>query len=73
MRTALPIFGFFLESAYADADGLKRGLFPKEPFEIERPHDCRTKVYIVDTLKTDSLSVDMDSSLVGKPVPDSLL
>ncbi len=64
MRTALPIFGLFLESAYADPDGLKRSPFDKEPGNIDRPHDCRTKVYITDTLKIESDSLVTDSSFV---------
>lgn len=64
MRTALPIFGFFLENAYADPKGLKRATFEKEPFKISRPHDCRTKIYITDTLKTTNNSAINDSTRV---------
>ena len=60
MRTALPVFGLFMEKVYKDdSSSIKRSLFPKEPFAISRPHDCRTKViFAVDSTTIDSLDVE---------------
>ena len=48
MRTALPIFGLFLESAYADPDGLKKAPFDKEPL-ILIDHTIVVQKYILLT------------------------
>ena len=65
MRTALPIFGRFMEMVFADEEsGLKKTRFPKEPFTIDKAHDCRTKVvFPVDTLLLDSLETAVMDSL----------
>lgn len=65
MRTALPVFGRFMEMVFADEEsGMSKTRFPKEPFKIEKPHDCRTKVvFPVDTLILDSLEVRVMDSL----------
>ena len=54
-KTALPIFGKFMEKVYADKKlGITMGYFPKPTITISKPHDCRTK-YIPDSLKSDTL------------------
>lgn len=65
MRTALPVFGRFMEMVFADEEsGVNKTRFPKEPFKIKKPHDCRTKViFPVDTLILDSLEVRVMDSL----------
>ncbi|MFM7021733.1 MAG: transglycosylase domain-containing protein [Flavobacteriales bacterium] len=66
MRTALPVFGLFLQKAYADKkSGLRPTLFPKEPFPIDKPHNCRVYVHRPDTtaVAIDSVSVSLEDSI----------
>lgn len=65
MRTALPVFGRFMEKVYADSlSSVSYSKFPKEPFSISKPHDCRTKVILpLDSVLTDSLEIQIMDSL----------
>ena len=56
-KTALPVFGAFMEKVYA-ADSLyvTRGKFPLPADPISRPYLCPTSVPKADTVATDSLA-----------------
>ena len=55
-RTALPIFGRFMEKVYADPkSGYAPGPFPKPWVKISKPYDCPSPRIPVDTLAVDSL------------------
>lgn len=61
-RTALPIFGKFMEKVYKDPNsGYTMGPFPKATVKITKDIDCPTPRYEVDTTSTDSLDVDSTS------------
>lgn len=59
-RTALPIFGYFMEQVLADKSlSSYRGRFPKPKQPISREYQCQTPEPIeADTLEMDSLSLD---------------
>ncbi len=58
-RTALPIFGKFMEKVYRDElSGYTLGPFPKPTVEITRAYNCPTPVMRTDTIETDSLGMD---------------
>jgi penicillin-binding protein 1A len=58
-RTALPIFGKFMEKVYRDPKtGITPGPFPKPDVEITRTYICPSPRIVVDTNSTDSLAVD---------------
>lgn len=58
-RTALPIFGKFMEKVYKDpSTGITEGPFPKPEVPITRTYNCPSPRISVDTLKTDSLTLD---------------
>ncbi|SDK97448.1 penicillin-binding protein 1A [Pedobacter sp. ok626] len=58
-RTALPIFGKFMEKVYKDpSTGYTMGPFPKAKVKITREIDCPTPRYERDTTENDSLAVD---------------
>ncbi|WEK21149.1 MAG: transglycosylase domain-containing protein [Candidatus Pedobacter colombiensis] len=58
-RTALPIFGKFMEKVYKDpSTGYTMGPFPKAKVKITREINCPTPRYERDTTATDSLAVD---------------
>jgi penicillin-binding protein 1A len=58
-RTALPIYGKFMEKVYRDrSTGITEGPFPKSEVEIIRKYNCVTERIAVDTLTNDSLAVD---------------
>ncbi len=62
MKTALPVFGLFMSKVYADKKcSVKPSLFPKEPFPIEKAHNCRVYVPKKDTavVVADSLMIDV--------------
>ncbi len=65
-RTALPIFGKFMEKVYKDESlGIKPGPFPKPGVSITRVYDCPAPRYqadttSLDTMYSDSLFVPMD-------------
>ncbi len=49
-RTALPVFGKFMEKVYRDpATGITQGRFPKPGVEITRRYQCATPHYAKDT------------------------
>lgn len=56
-KTALPIYGKFMEKVFNDkSTGIRMGYFPKPKVPIEQPHNCRTYLPKVDSLLLDSLS-----------------
>lgn len=59
-KTALPIFGLFMEKVYADPTvGVTKGTFPKPGFKITKRYGCRTRVvppHDSTSVKHDSLS-----------------
>lgn len=71
-RTALPIFGKFMEKVYKDPSlGLKPGPFPKPGVSITRKYDCPTPRYEVDTVSIDT--VYSDSLYTPVEIPDTTL
>lgn len=55
-KTALPIYGKFMEKVYKDKEsGVKMGYFPKPTSTIAKAHNCRTYLPKVDSTLTDSL------------------
>jgi penicillin-binding protein 1A len=55
-RTALPIFGRFMEKVYADPkSGYTYGPFPKPWVKISKTYDCPSPRISVDTMAVDSL------------------
>ena len=58
-RTALPIFGKFMEKVYKDKSlGITQGPFPKPGVKITREYQCETPRYASDTTSIDSLLTD---------------
>ncbi|MNL07495.1 Penicillin-binding protein 1A [compost metagenome] len=58
-RTALPIFGKFMEKVYKDpSTGYTMGPFPKAKVKITKDLNCPTPRYVPDTTSNDSLEVD---------------
>ena len=58
-RTALPIFGKFMEKVYKDrSTGITEGPFPKSEVKITRNYVCESPRMIRDTIAIDSLKVD---------------
>jgi penicillin-binding protein 1A len=58
-RTALPIFGKFMEKVYKDSStGYTMGPFPKAKVKITKEIDCPTPRQQVDTTSNDSSAVD---------------
>ena len=73
-RTALPIFGKFMEKVYQDPlSGYTYGPFPKPTVEITRTYNCPTPRPPVDTLETDSLTVDSLELEMIEPDANELL
>lgn len=69
-RTALPIFGRFMEKVYADPkSGYKPGPFPKPWVKISKQYDCPSP-RIVDTLVVDSLMEIPFDTLQTEPAPE---
>ncbi len=61
-RTALPIFGKFMEKVYKDpSTGYTMGPFPKATVKITRDLNCPTPRYVPDTTANDSLEIDSTS------------
>lgn len=49
-RTALPVYGKYMDLNYADKSlGLTKGNFPDPVVKITRKHNCRTIIAVVDT------------------------
>ena len=69
-RTALPIFGKFMEKVYKDATlGIKPGPFPKPGVKITREYQCETVYIRPDTTGIDSAFID--SLYIPFESPDS--
>src|SRR5690606_16229073 len=68
-RTALPIFGVFLESVYKDRQlGYTQGKFPEPTVEITKSYKCETPRYSdPEPEQSDSTSVEeqMDEDFIG--------
>jgi penicillin-binding protein 1A len=78
-RTALPIFGKFMEKVYRDKElGYTQGEFPKPPTKMSKKYNCvspsepRRRAEAVDTIVVDNLLERMNSGAVSGGVPDSL-
>jgi penicillin-binding protein 1A len=57
-RTALPIYGRFMEKVYDNPDlGITKGAFPKPTIKITKPYFCPTR----PKPKPDSLNLNLDS------------
>lgn len=70
-RTALPIFGSFMEKVYQDpSTGYTFGAFPKAKVEITRTYNCPTPRPRIDTANTDSVVVD--STLFEVPIDETV-
>ena len=68
-RTALPIFGEFMEKVYDDPkSGFTRGPFPKPWSKISKEYNCPTPRIKVDTTRTDSIAAPIiDTTSVTEP------
>lgn len=68
-RTALPIFGVFLESVYKDKQlGYTQGKFPESTVEITKSYKCETPRYSEpEPVQSDSTQVDeqTDEGFIG--------
>lgn len=69
-KTALPIYGIFMEKVYADKSlGIKMGYFPKPKIKIKKPYQCRTVLPPDSTAApVDSLAAPVDS-IAAPPAP----
>lgn len=69
-RTALPIFGAFMEKVYDDPkSGFTRGPFPKPWSKVTKVYNCPTPRIKVDTTRTDSTAAPIiDTTSVTEPV-----
>ena len=68
MRTALPMFGIFLENVYRDSKCyLKPSKYPEYDGKIERPHVCWTR----GGIKKDTLVASVDSLGFDLVKPDT--
>jgi len=57
-RTALPIYGMYMDLLYGDEKiKLKKSKFPEPWTKITKDHNCRTWMPVVDSLGLDSLGV----------------
>ncbi len=73
-RTALPIFGKFMEKVYQDPNsGYTYGPFPKAKVDITRNINCPTPVQQVDTLSVDSLAVDSLGNTIEEPIIEEVI
>ncbi|PJJ84707.1 penicillin-binding protein 1A [Mucilaginibacter auburnensis] len=69
-RTALPIFGRFMEKVYADPkSGYTVGPFPKPWVKITKQYECPSPRIRVDTAVVDSLMEVPYDTLQTEPVP----
>jgi len=67
-RTALPIFGLFMEKVYDDPkSGYKRGPFPKPWSKITKTYDCPTPRIKADTTRADSIVAPIDTTSITLP------
>ena len=68
-RTALPIFGKFMEKVYQDPNsGYTYGPFPKPKVEITRDISCPTPRQEIDTVVVDSLAIDSLGNTLEDPI-----
>ena len=72
MKTALPIFGKFMEKAYSDtSSGVVKAFFNPKPRNVETPN-CKTRVRIIPfELRTDSLKQDSLEFYIDWPKADT--
>lgn len=69
-RTALPVYGKYMDYLFADkALLLTKGKFPAPQVEIKKPHNCRTPAPIVDSTAIDSVAVPGDVVIPELEVP----
>ncbi|GAB2530065.1 transglycosylase domain-containing protein [Rufibacter soli] len=69
-KTALPIYGRFMEKVYKDPNlGIKLGPFPKPAVKINKPYNCITvlprKPKVVDSTAVDSMLQQMNDSIIS--------
>ncbi|SNR41887.1 penicillin-binding protein 1A [Hymenobacter mucosus] len=77
-RTALPIYGTYMEKLYQDPDlDITMGPFPQPTVKITKKYNCispseprRRRVEAVDTIVVDNLLENLNNGTV--PIPDSL-
>ena len=68
-RTALPIFGKFMEKVYQDPNsGYTYGPFPKAKVEITKNINCPTQRQEIDTIIVDSLAIDSLENTMEDPI-----
>ena len=73
-RTALPIFGKFMEKVYQDPkSGYTYGPFPKAKVEITRNINCPTPRQEIDTIVVDSLAIDSLGNTVEDPIIEEIV
>lgn len=77
-KTALPVFGYFMEKVLADNSlSIYRAKFPKPTHEIEVPYSCQTawKKAEPDSTLSDSTLIQVDSSGIpaSEPVPEEII
>jgi penicillin-binding protein 1A len=64
-KTALPIYGIFMEKVYADpSTGITMGYFPKPKIKISKPYNCRTILPPPDSTAVQSDSVVVEEAPV---------
>ena len=69
-RTALPIYGKFMEKVLNDpSTGIRPGRFPKAGVKITRSYQCESPRILADSTQTDSLLID---STLNTPVDGEL-
>ena len=74
-KTALPIFAKFMEKVYQDPTiEYTYGPFPKPDVTINREYHCPPEPVVIDTLTTDSFTVDsfVPEIPLESPIADSL-
>jgi penicillin-binding protein 1A len=69
-KTALPIYGRFMEKVYKDPNlGIKLGPFPKPAVKINKPYNCITvlprKPKIADSTAVDSMLQQLNDSIIS--------
>lgn len=66
-KTALPIFGRFMEKVYQSPElGITLGPFPKPKVKIKKPYQCLTvlpRKVVVDTVAVDSMLEELNDSI----------
>ena len=67
-KTAMPIFGYFMEKVLKDPSLIQyRGKFPKPIEEISVPYACQTVYVPIDTVQKDSMVIDLSSPTAEDP------